>query len=156
MDTNVLPEDHMQYWLDNAHFHQLHIVTVSALVISTKNVSLPKGVVNGATATVTSINLDTNQNVTSIIVSNHQHQKANDPQTKHLRTCVHIWVKILQKWIFHCACICNDRSKVAKYKYFHKCGCGHLQCVCTRANNCHVVKSNKSNQFKNKRAIITI
>ena len=68
LDTNVLPEDHMKYWLDDAHFHQLHIVAVGALVMFTENVSLPKGAVNGATATVTSTNLDTNQNVTSITV----------------------------------------------------------------------------------------
>ena len=68
LDTNVLPEDHMQYWLDDAHFHQLHNVVVGAFVMFTKNISLPKGVVNGATATVTSTNLDTNQNVTSITV----------------------------------------------------------------------------------------
>ena len=58
----------MQCWLDDAHFHQSHIVAVGALVMFTENVSLPKGAVNGATATVTNTTLDTNQNVTSIIV----------------------------------------------------------------------------------------
>ena len=58
----------MQYWLDDAHFIQLHIVAIGALVMFIKNVSISKGAVNGATAIVISINLDTNQNVTNIIV----------------------------------------------------------------------------------------
>ena len=68
LDTNVLPDDNMQYWLDDPHFLQLHIIAIGALVMFTENVSISKGAVNGATAIVTSINLDTNQNVTSIIV----------------------------------------------------------------------------------------
>jgi ATP-dependent exoDNAse (exonuclease V) alpha subunit len=68
LDTKVLPDDNMQYWLDDARFIQLHIVAIGALVMFTENVSISKGAVNGATAIVTSINLDTNQNVTNIIV----------------------------------------------------------------------------------------
>ena len=52
----------------NAHFYQLHIVAVGALVMFTENVSISKGAVNEATATVTNTNLDTNQNVTNITV----------------------------------------------------------------------------------------
>ena len=54
LDTNVLLENNMQYWLDDAHFHQLHIVVVGALVMFTENMSLLKRAVNRATATVTS------------------------------------------------------------------------------------------------------
>ena len=68
LDTNILPDDNMQYWLDDARFIQLHIIAIGALVMFTENVSISKGVVNGATAIVTSVNFDTNQNVTSIIV----------------------------------------------------------------------------------------
>ena len=68
LDTNILLDDNIEYWLDDAHFIQLHIVGIRALVMFTENVSISKGVVNGATAIVTSINLDMNQNVTSIIV----------------------------------------------------------------------------------------
>ena len=66
LDTNVLVDDNMQYWLDDAYFIQLRIVAIDALVMFTENVSMSKGAVNGGTAIVTSMNLDINQNVTSI------------------------------------------------------------------------------------------
>ena len=68
LDTNVLLDDNTQYWLDDARFIQLHIIAIGAFVMFTENVNSSKGVVNGATAIVTSVNLDTNQNVKNIIV----------------------------------------------------------------------------------------
>lgn len=67
LDTNVFPDDNIQYWLDDACFIQLHIITIGTLVMFTENVSSSKRVVNGTTAIVTSINFDTNQNITNII-----------------------------------------------------------------------------------------
>ena len=68
LDSNVVPEDNMQHWLDDLHFDQIHLVAVGALVMFTENVSLAKGAVNGATATVKNINVDNAQKVTSIAV----------------------------------------------------------------------------------------
>jgi hypothetical protein len=68
LDSNVVPEDNMQHWLDDPHFDQIHLAAVGALVMFTENVSLAKGAVNGATATVKGINVDSTQKVTSIAV----------------------------------------------------------------------------------------
>ena len=68
LDNSVVPEDNMQYWLDDPHFDHIHLVTVGALVMFIENVSLAKGAVYGATATVKGINVDIAQKVTSIAV----------------------------------------------------------------------------------------
>ncbi len=44
------------------------MITIDALIMFTKNVNIPKGVVNGVTTTITSIILDPQNNVTSIEV----------------------------------------------------------------------------------------
>jgi hypothetical protein len=49
-------------------FNHIDKITIGALVMFTKNVNIPKGVVNGATTTITSIVLDPQNNVTSIEV----------------------------------------------------------------------------------------
>lgn len=68
LDTNVLPDNNMQYYLDDPHFAQIHIMVVGSLIMFTENTNLPNGDVNGATATMTCVNVDTNQNVISILV----------------------------------------------------------------------------------------
>ena len=66
LDTNATEAHSVSEWLKDSKFDQLHHVVVGALVMFTSNVNVAKGVVNGATATVTSVHRDTHGVVTII------------------------------------------------------------------------------------------
>jgi len=66
LDTNATEAHNVSAWLNDTRFDQLHHVAVGALVMFTSNVNIAKGVVNGATATVTSVHTDNPGVVTTI------------------------------------------------------------------------------------------
>jgi ATP-dependent exoDNAse (exonuclease V) alpha subunit len=66
LDTNATKAHNVSEWLKDSKFDQLHHVAVGALVMFTSNVNVAKGVVNGATAAVTSVHRDTHGVVTTI------------------------------------------------------------------------------------------
>jgi ATP-dependent exoDNAse (exonuclease V) alpha subunit len=66
LDTNATEAHNVSAWLNDTRFDQLHHVAVGALVMFTTNVNIAKGVVNGATATVTSVHTDNHGVVTTI------------------------------------------------------------------------------------------
>jgi hypothetical protein len=68
MDTNATNIEHIQPWLNNKSFNHIHTIVVGALVMLTNNINIQKGVVNGATTTITSIIFDIKNNVTTIKV----------------------------------------------------------------------------------------
>ena len=66
LDTNATKAHNVSAWLNDTKFNQLHHVAVGALVMFTSNVNIAKRVVNGATATVTSVHIDNHGLVTTI------------------------------------------------------------------------------------------
>ena len=66
LDTNATEAHNVSEWLKYSKFDQLHHVIVGALVMFTSNVNVAKCVVNGATATVTSVYRDIHGVITTI------------------------------------------------------------------------------------------
>jgi hypothetical protein len=68
METNAVDIESVASWLSDIRFNHIETVTVGCLVMFTENVSIPKGVVNGATTTIQEIECSSDGMVTSIIV----------------------------------------------------------------------------------------
>ena len=66
LDTNATEAHNVSAWLNNTKFDQLRHVALGVLVMFTSNVNVAKGVVNSATATVTSFHLVNHDMVTTI------------------------------------------------------------------------------------------
>ena len=66
LDTNATKAHNISARLNDTRFDQLYRVAVGALVMFTSNVNIAKRVVNGATATVTSVHTDNHGVVTTI------------------------------------------------------------------------------------------
>ena len=64
--TNATKVHNVSAWLNDTRFDQLYHVDVGALVMFTSNINIANGVVNGATATVTSVHTDNHGVVTTI------------------------------------------------------------------------------------------
>ena len=64
--TNANEAHNVSAWLNDTRFDQLYHVVVGALVMFTSNINIAKGVVNGATATVTSVHTDNHGVFTTI------------------------------------------------------------------------------------------
>ena len=58
LDTNAIEAHNVSASLNDIKFDQLHHVAVGALVMFTSNVNVVKRIVNGASATVTSVHID--------------------------------------------------------------------------------------------------
>jgi hypothetical protein len=68
METNATDIESAASWLSDTRFNHIETVAVGCLVIFTENVSIPKGAVNGTTATVQEIECSSDGMVTSITV----------------------------------------------------------------------------------------
>jgi hypothetical protein len=68
MDTNATNIEPIQWWLHDTSFNRISKIAIGALVLSIKNVSIPKGVVNDNTLIVTFIIFDLEKNVKAIEV----------------------------------------------------------------------------------------
>jgi hypothetical protein len=66
METNAADIESAASWLSDTRFNHIEIVVVGCLVMFMENVSIPKGAVNGATATVHKIECFNDGMVTSI------------------------------------------------------------------------------------------
>jgi hypothetical protein len=61
LDTNATEAHIVSTWLNDTKVDQLHHVVVGVLAMFTSNVNIAKCVVNGATATVTSVHMVSSQ-----------------------------------------------------------------------------------------------
>ncbi len=52
INTNVTNIKHVEPWLNEKSFNHINKIDIGALVMFTENVNTPKGVVNGAIATI--------------------------------------------------------------------------------------------------------
>ena len=68
MVTNAADIESATSWLSDTRFNHIEIVVVGCLVMFTKNVSIPKGTVNNATAMVQEIECSVDSMATSITV----------------------------------------------------------------------------------------
>jgi hypothetical protein len=68
METNSTNVESNASWLFDTKFNHIETVAIRCLVISTKNVSISKEVVNGATVTAHGIDCSADGMVTSITV----------------------------------------------------------------------------------------
>jgi hypothetical protein len=68
METNAVDIESAASWLSNTRFNHIETIAVGCLVMLTENVSIPKGAVNSATATVQEIEYSGDSMVTSITV----------------------------------------------------------------------------------------
>jgi hypothetical protein len=68
METNVADVESAASWLSDTRFNHIETIAVGCLVMFMENINVPKGAVNGATATVREIECSSNGMVTSITV----------------------------------------------------------------------------------------
>ncbi len=52
IDTNATNIKHVEPWLNDKSINHINKIVICALVMFTENVNIPKGVVNGATTTI--------------------------------------------------------------------------------------------------------
>ena len=68
METNVADIESVASWLSDTRFNHIERVAVGCLVMFRENVSILKGIVNGATAIVHEIECSNDSMVTSMTV----------------------------------------------------------------------------------------
>jgi len=69
LETNVRNDEHIQSWVNNKRFNHMQHVALGTLVMSTENIDLKVGAVNGTSRIVTKLEFDLEDNVCSISVA---------------------------------------------------------------------------------------
>lgn len=136
-------------WLNDRYFERIEVIAIGALVMFTKNVCIPKGVVKGVSVTMIAIDHSDDGRVSSIKVvvngtSSEMMLMRHTFQHKHT-------YEIYYGKAFFFSVVLACAMTGHKCQNNDLCDGGHSKCICSWFGVCHPLTSHKSFKFEDQR-----